>query len=149
MVQSDSYRTQSSNNIGDGGDMGEERLYSQKDLDLTVEREVTKQRLSDIERNVANSAQVSAGALQEIKTQIEQVISLIDKQTSEQEKYRNEMRDEIEKNFATKTELLVIQNSIDSFKLRITVTIAAIVGVGLFAAWIITTANGLRSLAHP
>jgi hypothetical protein len=122
------------------------KLYSEDEMLQRAASEVAKQRMSDLERNLTLASQTNAETLTDIKQQIAQVIKMIDKQNSDQKTERKEFKEEIEKEFASKADLSRLEGKLDSLWLRITVTVGAIVSMGLVIGWTLSVINSVRLL---
>lgn len=122
-------------------------MMSEADAMHLVAREVAKQRMSDMEKKINENDSKTALALLEIKAQIQQVITMIKEQTEKQEENRKEFKQEIEEEFASKIDLIRLENKLDKMFLKITVTVGTIVSGGLLVEWALSVANGFKSLA--
>lgn len=82
-----------------------DKLYSEADVQLLIEKEVTKQRLGDMERMITDGERRSSVAFAEIKMQIGSLTTLVEKQGATMETANDALREEIKKDYATKPEV--------------------------------------------
>lgn len=123
-----------------------EKTYTEDEAMHLVAREVAKQRMGDLERTVRDGETKTAVGLAELKTQIGHVILMIDKKSLEEDGIRKEFKKDIDKEFATKIDLQRLENKLDQMWLKITVSVAAIVGAGVFVSWLLGAANVTKTL---
>lgn len=112
-----------------------EKMITETEAMHIAAREVAKQRMSDMERKIADNDHKTTVALTEIKQQISQVINMIDKQSAEQDKNDKELRSDIEKEFASKLDLQRIESKLDSLNKSIYIAIAVVIAVGAAITW--------------
>lgn len=122
-------------------------MMSQDEAWHLVAREVAKQRMADMERKINENDSKTSIVLTDIKMQMAQVIEMIKQQTQKQEENKKELKKEIEKEFASKIELERLENKLDKLFLKITVTVGTLVAIGAVGSWILTAANGFKTLA--
>ncbi len=120
-----------------------EKVFTEDEAMHLVAREVAKQRMSDMERKIAENDHKVTVALTELKQQIAQVIIMIDKQSLDNDKNDKELKGEIEKDFASKSDLIRLENKLDSLSKSIHTTIAVIAIVGAVIAWVLNVYNSV------
>ena len=91
-----------------------EPKYSETEAQHLIAREVAKQRMSDMERMIAEGERRSVQSMAELKVQIANVALLIKEQGGEMEKSNDMLKKEIEKDFATKLEVNDLSNRVES-----------------------------------
>jgi len=126
-----------------------ERMFTEDEAMHLVAREVAKQRMSDMERKIADNDHKVTVALAKLEQQIGQVITMIDKQSLEQNKSVKDLREEIEKEFASKLDLQRVENKIDQLWVKIATSIVVVSIFSGVVGWIISTAiNATKVLGH-
>lgn len=123
-----------------------QQMYTESEAMHIAAKEVAKQRMGDIERRITENDTKSSVALVEIKSQITQVIYMIEKQNVEQEKSQKEFKAEIEKEFASKIDMQRLESKLDQLWMKITFTIAGVTAVGVFVAWALGIVNNYKHL---
>lgn len=128
--------------------MSDIKEYTETDLQHALAKEMAKFQVAVLTRDVDVLKQANAKDLTEIKIQIAQVITMIKDQNLENAKDRKEFKAEIERDFASKIDFINLRNELKSLWLRITVTVATLIAMGLFAGWIFGIANSVKGLSH-
>lgn len=159
--------------------MGDDKKYTEEEAMHLVAREVAKQRMADLERKMNEGESRFMSMMSEIKVQIQNQTVLIEKQTSSFDKSIKDFREEIDgeftrqqeafakaidsikqeirKDFASKTELhdlkaetdaktTAIDTKVEKQWLSITVTASTIVAVALVVQYLISAINSARNL---
>ena len=80
-------------------------MYTEDEALHLIAREVAKQRMSDMERNLKESDNRAIIAFSKLEGQINALFALVEKQSASMEKATNGLREEIKKDFATKAEV--------------------------------------------
>lgn len=111
-----------------------------------VAREVAKQRMTDMERKIAENESKTSVALTKIELQVAQVITMIKEQNIKAIEDKKEFKKEIESEFASKIDLERLENKLDQLVLRITVTVGTIVSVGLLVGWLLSAASSVKGI---
>jgi hypothetical protein len=123
-----------------------EKTYTETEALHLVAREVAKQRMGDMEAKIAENDSKTATAMTELKLRIEGLHNLIEKQNLERVKTADSLREEIEKDFASKTDLMILQNKVDQLWLRISVSIGTVIAVGMVLQYIVFMADKTKGL---
>jgi septal ring factor EnvC (AmiA/AmiB activator) len=118
-----------------------EKMFTEDEAMHLVAREVAKQRMSDMERKISDNDTKTSIALAEIKTQIKQVINMIEKQSIEEDHTRKELKEEIERDFATKSDLKVVEVKLDGLVTKIAMVVGTLTAIGLVIKWIMEVAQ--------
>lgn len=79
-----------------------------------VAREVAKQRMGDIEKNVSEMERRFIALLSELKTQLANQTLLIKEQSADMKESSDLLKKEIEKDFASKIEVNDLSNKVDT-----------------------------------
>jgi hypothetical protein len=126
-----------------------DKTYSETEAQHLIAREVAKQRMGDIERNTAEMERRFISLLSELKAQIANQTILIKEQSISMEKNSENLKREIEKDFATKLEVNGLSNKvnsdfdklntkIDALWGKLTLIVSTITVAGLFVQYLIT-----------
>lgn len=91
-----------------------EPKYSETEAQHLIAREVAKQRMADIERNISDMERRFISLLSELKVQLSNQTILIKEQSLSMEKTAESIKKEIEKDFATKLEVNDLSNKVES-----------------------------------
>lgn len=126
------------------------KQYTQDELDHIVARETAKNQLSDFKNNLALTNQANTQALADINAKINQIFSVMSEQNKEQrierEKLIEDLRKEIEKDFASKIDMINISNRLDQLWIKISVAIMTTFAIGGLIGWVITTAISAKQI---
>jgi len=121
----------------------ESKQYSQTELDHIVARETAKNQMSDFKNSLALTNQANTQALADINAKITQIFSIMSEQNKEhkleREKLIEDLRKEIDKDFASKIDMLNISNRLDQLWIKISVAIVTTFSIGSLIGWVITT----------
>lgn len=121
-----------------------EKTFTQDDLNHIVARETAKLQLADFKNNLALMNQANTQALADINAKISQIFNMISEQNKEQredqEKLIESLKKEIEKDFASKIDMINISNRLDQLWIKISVAIMTSITLGGVIGWVITTA---------
>jgi hypothetical protein len=121
-----------------------EQKFTQDDLNHIVARETAKLQLADFKSNLALMNQANTQALADINAKISQIFNMISEQNKEQredqEKLIDVLKKEIEKDFASKIDMINISNRLDQLWIKISVAIMTSITLGGIIGWVITTA---------
>lgn len=121
-----------------------DKQFSQDDLNHIVARETAKLQLADFKSNLALMNQANTQALADINAKISQIFNMISEQNKEQredqEKLIDALKKEIEKDFASKIDMINISNRLDQLWIKISVAIMTSITLGGVIGWVITTA---------
>lgn len=121
-----------------------EKQFSQDELNHIVARETAKLQLADFKSNLALMNQSNTQALADINAKINQIFNMISEQNKEQredqEKLIDTLKKEIEKDFASKIDMINISNRLDQLWIKISVAIMTSITLGGVIGWVITTA---------
>lgn len=121
-----------------------EKTFTQDDLNHIVARETAKLQLADFKNNLALMNQANTQALADINAKISQIFNMISEQNKEQredqEKLIDALKKEIEKDFASKIDMINISNRLDQLWIKISVAIMTSITLGGIIGWVITTA---------
>lgn len=123
-----------------------EKTYTEDEAMHLVAREVAKQRMGDMEKKISDNDTKTSIALAEIKTQIKHVINMIEKQSLEEDRTRKELKEEIEKDFATKADLKAVETKLDGLIVKITMIVGTLTAIGMVAKWVIEMANAANKI---
>jgi len=118
-----------------------EKMFTEDEAMHMVAREVAKQRMSDMEKKISDNDTRTSIALAEIKTQIKHVINMIEKQTLEEDRTRKELKEEIEREFATKADLKIVETKLDGLVTKIAMVVGTLTAIGLVIKWFMEVAN--------
>jgi len=99
-----------------------ETVYSRDDVDHLVAREVAKQRMADLERQIGSTNNVVVQMGADLKAQLNSLLQQLVEQ-------RHTLREEIEKEYATKMELFQLRSTVEKMWLKITMPISVVVVV--------------------
>lgn len=91
-----------------------EPKYTETEAQHLIAREVAKQRMADIERNISEMERRFISLLSELKVQLSNQTILIKEQSLSMEKTADSLKKEIEKDFATKLEVNDLSNKVES-----------------------------------
>ena len=122
-----------------------DKTFTEDEMLHQTAREVMKYRMGDLEKRLASGDTYTAAGLAELKTRISQVITMIERQGTQEKESRRELKKEIESEFASKIDLERLENKLDKMWLKITISTSAIVGMGVFIGWLLTTANTAKT----
>lgn len=122
------------------------RMFTEDEAMHLVAREVAKQRMGDMEKKISENDTKTSIALAEIKTQINQVILMFEKMTIDQSKERKELKEEIERDFATKADLKAVETKLDGLVIKITMIVGTLTAVGLVIKWAIEVGHAAGKL---
>ena len=118
--------------------------YSQDEVNHIVARETAKNQMNDFKSNLALMNQANTQALADINAKITQIFSIMSDQNKEQREEREKLIDglkkEIEKDFASKIDMINISNRLDQLWIKISVAIMTAVTIGGLLGWLINTA---------
>lgn len=114
-----------------------ERLYTEAEMNQVVDREIATIRMGDIEKRITAIDNKVTVSLTEIKEQIKAVMEMIEKQSDMHNKNQKEFKEEIEKEFATKSELKDVSDKIDGLTSKMILIVSTVTCVGLIAKWLI------------
>lgn len=89
--------------------MAEEQLMSRDNADHYIAREVAKQRMADLERKIAENNNSFVTAFAEIKANISHQTALIEKQSESFSKATQNLRDDMDDDFAKKHDFALIE----------------------------------------
>lgn len=121
-----------------------EKTFTQDELNHIVARETAKLQLADFKSNLALMNQANTQALADINAKISQIFAMISEQNKEQredqEKLIESLKKEIEKDFASKIDMISISNRLDQLWIKISVAIMTSITLGGVIGWVITTA---------
>lgn len=121
-----------------------DKQFSQDELNHIVARETAKLQLADFKSNLALMNQSNTQALADINAKINQIFNMISEQNKEQredqEKLIDTLKKEIEKDFASKIDMINISNRLDQLWIKISVAIMTSITLGGVIGWVITTA---------
>lgn len=121
-----------------------EKHFTQDELNHIVARETAKLQLADFKNNLALMNQANTQALADINAKISQIFNMISEQNKEQredqEKLIESLKKEIEKDFASKIDMINISNRLDQLWIKISVAIMTSITLGGIIGWVITTA---------
>lgn len=121
-----------------------EKQFTQDELNHIVARETAKLQLADFKSNLALMNQANTQALADINAKINQIFNMISEQNKEQredqEKLIDALKKEIEKDFASKIDMINISNRLDQLWIKISVAIMTSITLGGVIGWVITTA---------
>ena len=119
------------------------KQYSQDEVNHIVARETAKNQMSDFKSNLSLMNQSNTQALADINAKITQIFSIMSDQNKEQREEREKLIDglkkEIEKDFASKIDMLNISNRLDQLWIKISAAIITAITIGGFVGWLITT----------
>ena len=122
----------------------ESKQYSQDEVNHIVARETAKNQLNDFKSNLSLMNQAHTQALADINAKITQIFSIMSEQSKEQriesEKLIESLKKEIEKDFASKIDMLNISNRLDQLWIKISVAVMTTFTIGGIVGWLITTA---------
>ena len=122
----------------------ETKQYSQDEVNHIVARETAKNQLNDFKSNLSLMNQAHTQALADINAKITQIFSITSEQSKEQriesEKLIESLKKEIEKDFASKIDMLNISNRLDQLWIKISVAVMTTFTIGGIVGWLITTA---------
>ena len=122
----------------------ETKQYSQDEVNHIVARETAKNQLNDFKSNLSLMNQAHTQALADINAKITQIFSIMSEQSKEQriesEKLIESLKKEIEKDFASKIDMLNISNRLDQLWIKISVAVMTTFTIGGIVGWLITTA---------
>lgn len=117
----------------------QEHKYTAEEVNHLVAREVAKQRMADMERQIGTLNNTITKAVADFNAKLDALSNTI----STQHKTiweairgeRDELRKEIEKDFATKLDLALLEAKVDKIWLKVSIpvaTITALVNLGFF-----------------
>ncbi len=122
----------------------ESKHYSQDEVNHIVARETAKSQMNDLKSNLGLMNQANTQALADINAKITQIFSIMSEQNKEQRDEREKLIDglkkEIEKDFASKIDMINISNRLDQLWIKISVAIMTAVTIGGLLGWLINTA---------
>lgn len=101
--------------------------YTREEVDHLVAREVAKQRMADLERQIGSTNNEVVTMAAELKAQLTNIQRQIETQ-------RGEIKSEIKEDFATKMELLALESKVDKMWLKISIPVSIMVGIVQFVA---------------
>lgn len=91
-----------------------EKMLTQDEANHLIAREVAKQRMGDIEKNVADMERRFIALFSELKTQLANQTLLIKEQSADMKQTSELLKKEIEKDFASKLEVNDLSNKVDT-----------------------------------
>lgn len=119
------------------------KSFTQDEVNHIVARETAKNQLNDFKSNLALMNQSHTQALADINAKITQIFSIMSEQNKEQrlesEKLIEGLKKEIEKDFASKIDMLNISNRLDQLWIKISAAVITTFAIGGLVGWIITT----------
>lgn len=128
-----------------------DKQFTQDELNHIVARETAKLQLADFKSNLALMNQANTQALADINAKISQIFNMISEQNKEQredqEKLIESLKKEIEKDFASKIDMINISNRLDQLWIKISVAIMTSITLGGIIGWVITTAISAAGIA--
>ena len=101
--------------------------YTASEMQHLVAREVMKHRMTDLEQNLARSADnvdTMFGKVNIALAEIKQGIAMSDAHLKE---CRDDLRKEVDRDFATKLELQILEGKVDKMWAKITVAVGVVV----------------------
>lgn len=119
-------------------------MLTEEEAAHLVAREVAKQRMGDMERKISENENKVTISLAELKQQINQVMLMIEKQNVEQGKSSKELKEEIEKEFASKLDLQRVENKLDGLLMKITVVVATVSTIGAAISWFLNVSKAVH-----
>ena len=118
-----------------------EKMFTEDEAMHLVAREVAKQRMGDMEKKISDNDTKTSIALAEIKTQIKQVINMIEKQSIAEDRTLKELKEEIERDFATKADLKAVETKLDGLVGKIAMVVGTLTAIGLVIKWVMEVAQ--------
>jgi len=119
------------------------KQYTQDEVNHIVARETAKNQLNDFKSHLSLMNQSNTQALADINAKITQIFSIMSDQNKEQrderEKLIEGLKKEIEKDFASKIDMINISNRLDQLWIKISVAIMTTFAIGGLIGWIVTT----------
>lgn len=120
------------------------KQYTQDEVNHIVARETAKNQLTDFKSHLALMNQSNTQALADINAKITQIFSIMSDQNKEQREEREKLieglKKEIEKDFASKIDMINISNRLDQLWIKISVAIMTTLFIGGLIGWLINTA---------
>ena len=113
-------------------DHKEGTMYTEDEMRHVVSREVMKHRMEDFERGLTMLTNQVKDSNAKIQASLEALDHSLDKHYDHTDKCRNDIRDEIERDFVSKVEFATYMSKIQSVQWRTTGVIVGVIGtVGL------------------
>lgn len=128
-----------------------EKLYTADDVQHMVAREVARQRMEDMERQLGTLTATLNKTVTEFNLKLDSINKNIivntDKLFLEFREDRKDLRDEIEREFASQKELIRLEGKVDKIWLKVSVPVGVIVAIGGFIQYIVMIAPVLAKIA--
>jgi len=99
-----------------------DNTFTREEVDHLVAREVAKQRMADLERQLGSTNNEVVKMSAELRAQLTNILRQIEIQ-------RSEIKAEIKEDFATKMDLLALESKVDKIWLKISIPVSVIVAV--------------------
>ena len=115
----------------------EKETYTRDEVEHIVARRVMAHRLDDLERTIAQQAQIAEKLAGQFDEAVSKLEKLIVRRNDDIRTYRDELRREIHEEFATRTELQVLESKVDGLVPRLLLGVGMIMGVGMVASMIL------------
>lgn len=98
--------------------------YTYEEMQHIVAREVMKHRLSDLEAKLASVETNMTGLFAKLETSLHNLAIQLSKSSEVIKECREELKDEVEREFATKLELKSLEAKVDKMWAKITVAVS-------------------------
>lgn len=103
--------------------------YTKDELDHVVAREVMKHRLDDLKSKLDDQSKMMNSSIINIENQLSEIYKLIKEQSTEVEKCRKELKEEIKHEYATRIELQELRADLRVLSTKIITAVSIIVTI--------------------
>lgn len=109
--------------------------FTEQEIKEAVGHALTNQRVDHLERMIAVANDANLRTLAEIRIHIERLTKMISDQHGHIDRCRSELRAEIEKDFASKLDLVQLAAKVDRQWIKITATVTAVIAVAMIVQY--------------
>lgn len=128
----------------------ESQTFTRQEAMQIAAQEVAKQQMTGLKDNMIVMSQSNSTALAEINVKITQIFTSMVEQNREQKEDRDKLigglKLEIEKEFASKIDVINISNRLDQLWIKISAVILTATTIGGIVGWVISTIVGFKNV---